>query len=206
MKRAVSASSVGITKSQPVQYGAVGLAAGEAQHPRAQRPEQDRRAFGNGSRELEAVHLEGLEDLIDLLSVERALHEAQHVTGAGVGLVVLHAVPALYDRLTRGTESHREASAGRLGERGDAHRHQPRPSSEDRGDRHPQVEALLPSGGEHERCEPVGAVDFGGPDVGVAQVGQAMEPLFVLGERDAVEGDSDAVARSHCLSVPDAPT
>jgi hypothetical protein len=77
-----------VVGAQPVEDRAVGLATGEAQHARAQRPEQDGRALHHRSRELEAVDLEGLVDLVDLLAVEGPLHEVEHVARARVGLLV----------------------------------------------------------------------------------------------------------------------
>ena len=78
------------------------------------------------AREFEAVHLEGLKDLVDLLAVERALDESQHVARFGVGLLEGNAVPALDHGLAGRTEPHGEATTSDLGDRGDGHREQSR--------------------------------------------------------------------------------
>ena len=121
------------------------------------------------------MDFEGLIDVVDLLAVEGALDEAQHVARARVGLLVRNAVPALDDRCARGAQSHREPTVGHFGQRRDAHRQQSRATGEDRRHRDTEVQPRLPRGGEDQGSEPVGPVDFGGPDVAVTQVSEAVE-------------------------------
>ena len=92
-----------ISGTEPVEDRAIGLSAGETQHPGAKRAEEQGRSHRDGAREFEAVDLEGLVDVIDLLAIEGALDEIEHVARARVGLLVGHAVPALDDRFTRGS-------------------------------------------------------------------------------------------------------
>jgi len=134
------------------------------------------------------MDFERLEDLVDLLAVEGLFHEAQDVAGARVGLLVLHAVPALDDRFARCAQPHDEPTFGHFGHGGDAHGQQARTPREDRRDRDAEIQTRFPDRGQRERCETVSAVDFSRPKVGVAKIGDSVEPLLVVPKRDAVEG------------------
>src|ERR1019366_10536129 len=68
-----------VSRREPVEDRAIGLATGQAQHARAQRAEQDRRTVYDRPREFEAVDLEGLEYLVDLLAVQGPLDEVEDV-------------------------------------------------------------------------------------------------------------------------------
>ena len=70
-------------------------------------------------------------------------------------------------------------SAGPAGERGD--------------DGAAEPERRRPRGGQREGRERVGAAGLARPEVGVAEVGGLLEPLALLGQRDVVERDRDAV-------------
>ena len=226
MKRAVSASSVGMTKSraamvlpsptsarhcatsstpQPVQDRAVGFAPGQAQHARAQRAEQDGRPFDDGTRQFEAVDLEGLKDLVDLLAVQRALDESQHVAGSRVGLARRECRssarrPAGWTRPSPMVNRPPATSAIAAMLMASS----PGPRVKAGVTATPRLRRVSLSAATSERRETVGAVDLGGPHVGVAEVGESMEPLAMFEQRDAVKGDGDAVARGHELSVSDA--
>ena len=72
---------------QPVDDRAVAFAAREPQHALAQRGDEDRRLFGNGDAEPEAVDGERLVVLGDLLTGERGAQETDRVAHALVRLV-----------------------------------------------------------------------------------------------------------------------
>ena len=106
------------------------------------------------------------------------------------------AVPALDDHVRRRADA--EARTGRA---------RPRPATPTlwamqrraRGCRRgrwrvPSRSVGRPRRGQRERREAVGAVGLARPDVGVAEVGQLLDQLPLLVQRDAVEGDGHAVA------------
>ena len=91
----------------------------QAQHPLAQRGDEDGRLLGNGDPEPEAAHRERLVCLVTFSPVERGAQEPDRVADTLVRLVELHAVPPLDDHVRRRAEAEREPPGRGLAHRRD---------------------------------------------------------------------------------------
>ena len=144
--------------------------------------------------ELEAVDLERVVGVLDLLAAERVLEEPHHVADLLVGLLERDAVPPLDDHVARRADADREPAGRGVGHRRHALCHAGRRPGVGGHDRRAEPEPRFPRRGQCERGERVGAVGLGRPDVGVAHVGERAELLAVAVQR---AGERNGHARSN---------
>ena len=189
-----------VRRRQPVDDHAVRLTRTELEHPLSQCSDQDRRLDLGLDAEAKSVDLERVVLLGDLFPGERVMQEAHDVTHLLVGLDEGHAIPALDNHVARRTDADRESPWCGIGHRGDAlgdNRCGARVGGHDRGT---ESKSRLPRGGQCERCECIGAVSLGRPDVRIAPVGELGE-LVALTVQVSRERDGHAVSSDHRCSL-----
>ena len=161
--------------------------------------------WSHAPSQAKSAHRERLVLGVDLLSGERGAQEPNRVAHALVRFGEWRGVPPLHDDIGRRADPQGEPSGCEFGHGGRLHGEEPGPAGVDGHHRGPELEPVTGQRRHSERREPVGTVRLARPHVGVAELVEALVPRDVLGQRDVVKRDGDAVSIHRSEAIGSAP-